>query len=135
MLYLKKLLPKKLKNFHAHFFIYILSNKIQKGLNNYILTFQKTPQLLPLTPRVNLIAGFGLAICNLQFSIALWRFVSALLHFFWKLRMVNNVLQLFLCILYKIGSSKTQLTCVFVLQLKAHNFVFYMLTTEKTLRC
>ena len=80
-------------------------------------------------------SGFELAVCNSQFAIALWCFVSALSHFFWKLWMVNNVLQLFLCIFYKIGSFKTQLTCVFVLQLKAHNFVFYMLTTEKTLRC
>ena len=42
-----------------------------------------------------------------------------------------NVLQLFLCRLHKIGSFKTQLTCVFALQLKAHNFVFYMLMSEK----
>ena len=80
-------------------------------------------------------AGFELAVRNSQFAIALWRFASALSHFFWKLQMVNNVLQISLCILYKIGSSKTQLTCVFVLQLKAHNFVFYMLTSERTLRC
>ena len=42
-----------------------------------------------------------------------------------------NVLQLFLCILHKIGSFKTQLTCVFALQLKEHNFVFCMLIREK----
>ena len=38
--------------------------------------------------------------------------------------MANNVLQFFLCMLYKIGSFKTQLMCVFVLQLKVHNFCF-----------